>query len=245
MEDDALSTALSIDELTDPNIGYVTAEMAYAADALARKKPAKIVLAGREVGIIAQIPENADAFVAKVLGQQATAAALIAQVVQPVLDGVGAVMKKEGKRIAIALGKQIANELKPLQEALKTQSKLMEAMTKQMSKLGSERSSKRERGDKPQAAEPPESARKAKRKVAEPSSSKKPGKRDRSSSIDKDVERKLKDYDTLLSKISAAEGGDAMVDNFMGAGFVKRQRGESEDDSNDEMSDEESESDSE
>jgi hypothetical protein len=202
-----------------------------------------------EKGLVSQIPADADMWVAKVLAQQATAAALIAGVVTPVLAGVGAVMKVEGKRIAIALGKQISKEMKPVQEAVTEQGKLLKKLTKMMRKLDTApQSNKRDRRSgspaATRAANAAPSARKVKRsEPVQPSSSKKPGKRERSDS-DGDSS-KLKQYAELVTKIKAAEGGEAMLDGFMGKDFAKKHRAESDEDMQSEESDDEEDEDEE
>jgi hypothetical protein len=237
MEDDAIGTALSIDALVNPDIGYITAEMAYAADAAARRKPvAKIVI--EEKSLVSQIPADADKWIAGILAQQATAAALIAGVVTPVLSGVGSVMKTEGKRIAIALGKQISKEMRPVLDAVEEQAKMIKKLTKMMEKMGPaplERKRGR-RSESPagvKATAPAPSARKVKRSdPVQPPSSKKPSKRERSADGEK-----LKDFEELVNKIKSAEGGEAMLHGFMGKDFGKKQRAQSDE----EMSDEEDE----
>ena len=55
-----------------------------------------------------------------------------------------------------------------------------------------------------------------------PSSSRKPGKRDRSLSKQNNLE--VEDYEDMMHRVLVAQGGDLMLENFM-PGFVKRFRG--------------------
>jgi pyruvate/2-oxoacid:ferredoxin oxidoreductase beta subunit len=87
-------------------------------------------------------PKDADAYVAAVLAQQATAAALIKQVVIPVVEGAKKAVKAEGIRIASALTRQLTVELRPMRMELEKQSKAMEELMKKVSRMKPGRSTR-------------------------------------------------------------------------------------------------------
>ncbi len=127
-----------------------------------------------------------------------------------------------------------------------SQAKQLKQMVQMMAKLGDGRTNRKDRrSDSPHPAAVPASERKAKRSepVMTPPSSRKPSKRERSDSVDMDAQ-KLKDYEKLISKITSAEGGDLMLDGFMGKDFTKKHRGESDDEMDEDSEDEEAGSES-
>jgi hypothetical protein len=106
-------------------------------------------------------------------------------------------------------------------------------MTKQMEQLnGGEVPRKRTKAAKPDG-ERPKSRKRGKPEVvavATPETTRKPkGKRDRSGSGSDQGNVSVQDYERMLAKITATAAGEQMIDNFMGAGFLKKARGISDD----------------
>jgi hypothetical protein len=223
MEDDALAAILS-EEFATEDIGYVTTEFSYAADYQARKGKVPVVdltPGGEKAVVLNGAPKEVDKFIAAVLAQQETAAALIRQVVKPVVDEVAKVMKTEGRRISIAVGRQ----MEPVQKALGEQAQLIAALTEEMAALGNA-SRKNYRNDSEEPAPHKARRRKNENEVREdpPPSSKTPGKRDRSMGTQAAQGITMGDYETMMTKLLSAQGGEAMISNFMGGGFLKKFR---------------------
>jgi hypothetical protein len=128
-------------------------------------------------------------------------------------------------RIASALTRQLASELKPMRAELVKQSKAMEELMKKGSRTKPGRSAKAD-SDGDDLIPKPRRREQSRRPL--PSSSRKPGKRNRSLSKQNNLE--VEDYEDMMHKVLVAQGGDEMLENFM-PGFVKRFRGQEPEDS--------------
>ena len=215
------------EQFSDEGIGYLSTEYSYAADKAAMKAEVPIIKVGDDK-VARRLPKevkDADPFIAAVLAQQETAAALIKQVVAPMLTGAGTLVQKESKRLSAALGKQLTHEIKPLREVMEKQSKVIEGLMKKMIQMEKSREdgglSSSDEHEEPVKARR-RAARPATAKDEAPVSSRKPTKRDRSQGQQDTV--RMEEYERLMHKITATEPGEEMVKNFMGEGFLKKYR---------------------
>ena len=221
MQDDALAAALS-EVVADEEIGFVTAEFSYAADYKARKAQAPLVDVtadkDKERGLaLRAAPEEVDKFIAAVLLEQATADALIKQIVVPTTEAVTKAMKAEGNRISTAL----AQQLEPLTRTMDRQAELIEALTEEMASLREPPKRRRNVSEDPRLHT--RTARKVRHEATPaPASSRKPGKRDRSQGGQDALQ--MEDYEEVMSKLAATQAGEALITNFMGENFIKRHR---------------------